>query len=79
MVSQNNQLVKSISSAINKCIENGSCSGINLMDANNTTISAEWETWEVDSGYDVVAIYFYQDGIITFYYQVEETKVNNLT
>jgi hypothetical protein len=71
-----NKLSQAINNAILQCQLSGSCSGIRLYDSNDTCISAEWEEWEVDSGYDVITIYVYQEGgIIKFNYQVEETKI----
>ena len=42
---------------------------------NNITIEAEWEEWEQNSNYDVIAIYIIENGIIKFTYQIEDTKI----
>ena len=73
----NYKILESIKSAIVSCKLNGSSEKIKLYDNYNTIISAEWEEWEVDSGYDVVTIYVYQNDIIEFRFQIEETKVIN--
>lgn len=68
------KFVNSINEAIDQCKWNGN-GEVKLNDEEKTTISAEWEEMENDNNYDVITIYIYQNGIINFRYQIEETKV----
>lgn len=69
------KLTESINQAINQCKETGAGDYIYLNDTNNTKISFDWEEWEVDNNYDIITIYIYQNNIIQFTFQVEETKI----
>lgn len=68
------KLTQAIEQAIQQCKDNGN-GEVCLMDTEKTVIYSEWTAWEVDEGYDVIEIQFYQAGIFKFSYQVEETKV----
>lgn len=68
------KFVNFINEAIDKCKQNGN-GEIKLHDEEKTVISAEWEEMENDNSYDIITIYIYQNGIIVFRYQIEETKV----
>lgn len=63
----------SINKSIEQCLTNGS-SEIIMND--NTTIQSTWEEWDQDSNYDMVTIYIYEDNVVKFRYQVEETKID---
>ena len=64
-----------INEAIQQCVDNGSCSGINLMDEEKTCIMAEWVSIVAKQNYDIVEIYISQSGYIKFSFKIEETKI----
>ena len=67
----------SISNSINKSIEQCLTNGDSEIIVNdNTIIQSTWEEWDKDSNYDMVTIYIYEDSVIKFRYQVEETKMD---
>ena len=66
-----NKLSQAIDQAIQETINNGSAE---VRVDKNVVIGAEWETYEGCPDYDVVGLYFYEDDIIKFSYQAEETK-----
>ena len=63
----------SIEKSIEQCLSNGN--GEIIMN-DSTTIQSTWEEWDQDSNYDMVTIYIYEDSVIKFRYQVEETKID---
>ena len=68
-------MTNKLSQAINEAIQdtkNNSNAEVRVSD--NIVIGAEWETYEGCPTYDVVGIYIYEDDIIKFSYQMEETK-----
>ena len=69
-----NKLSEAIEQATQECIRTGS-EEIKLND--NISIMATWESWEKDNNFDVIGIYIYENGIIKFYYQLEETKTES--
>lgn len=68
------KLTESINRAIKQCLDSGN-GEICLLDEEKTVIYADWEQWEHDNNYDVVAVSIYQAGTNKFNYQVEETKI----
>ena len=69
-----NELSKAIEQATQECIRTGS----GEMELNNNiSVGATWESWEEDNNFDVIGIYIYENGVIKFYYQLEETKTES--
>ena len=69
-----NKLSKAIEQATQECIRTGS----GEMELNNNiSVGATWESWEEDNNFDVIGIYIYENGVIKFYYQLEETKTES--
>lgn len=67
------KFIELIEQAINDCKLYGNAE-IHT-DYEGETIYSEWEAWDKNSKYDVIAVYFYLDGIEKYHYQIEETKV----
>lgn len=63
----------SIEKSIEQCLVAGSSE---IIVNDNTIIQSTWEEWDKDSNYDMVTIYIYEDNVIKFRYQVEETKID---
>lgn len=68
-----NKLSKAIEWAVDECLQSGSG---HLEVDENIEISAEWVTWYENRNFDVVAIYIYENKVIKFSYQIEETATN---
>lgn len=68
------KLAEVIQKAIDDCRINGS-STIKIDE--DKSISVEWEVYDGDKNYDIMCIYFYDDGRIVFWYQDINTKVKN--
>ena len=69
-----NELSKAIEQATQECIRTGS----GEMELNNNiSVGATWESWEEDNNFDIIGIYIYENGVIKFYYQLEETKTQS--
>ena len=65
-----NKLSGAIEQAKQECLQVGS-GEVKISD--NISVGATWETWEENDSFDVVGIYIYENGVIKFYYQLEET------
>ena len=66
-----NKLSQAIDQAIQETKNNGSAE---VRVSENVVIGAEWETYDDCPDYDVVGLYFYENDIVKFNYQVGDTK-----
>ena len=66
-----NKLSLAIEECINECKESGN----GYIELKENTIKAEWEEWELDFKHDVITVYIYQNNVVKFRYQLEETKM----
>ena len=70
-----NNLSLAIEECVNDCKVSGSGYVLLKDGVNETFIQANWEDFELDFKYDVITVYIYQNEVIKFKYQIEETKV----
>lgn len=67
-----NSLSKAIQQAVEECLRNGNgCSEAN----EDVTIESTWVSWHEDTSYDVVAVYIYDNEVLRFSYQLDETHI----
>lgn len=66
-----------LSRAINQVIEDTLAVGNGIAELTNSSASIKgaWEEYEGCPNYDIIGISFYEDDVVKFKYQIEDTKI----